>query len=68
MRGRPSSSLLAALVPSFTLTGLFVVAIVAWWAHEWDHFIYLPAVLAVVVAIEVFTSLQTKRFPNVEVD
>jgi hypothetical protein len=37
-------------------------------AHERDHFIYLPAVLAVAGAIEVFTSIRTKRFPNVDAD
>jgi hypothetical protein len=66
--GRPSSSLFAALAPFFTITAIVVTALILWWAHERDHFIYLPAVLAVVLAIEVFTSLQTKRFPNVEVD
>jgi hypothetical protein len=68
IRGRPSTSLLAAFVPYFTLLGIVVAALSVWWAHDCDHFIYLPAVLAVGVGIEVFASFQTKRFPNVEVD
>jgi hypothetical protein len=66
-RGHPASSLLAVLVPSLLITGAAVVALMALWAHEHDDFIYLPAVLAVQVAIIIFTTARTKRFPNVEV-
>jgi hypothetical protein len=36
------------------------------WIRKGDDFIYAPAVLAVQVAILVFTTIQTKRFPNVD--
>lgn len=65
-RGRPASSLSAVLVPSLIVTGSVVAALIVFWLHEHDDSIYLPAVLAVLVAIMVFTTIQTKRFPNVD--
>jgi hypothetical protein len=66
-RGRHAGSLLSALLPSLVITAIMMVALIALWAHQHDDFIYLPAVLAVIVGIWIFTAFQTKRFPNVDV-
>lgn len=67
-RGRPASSLLTAALPSFIVIIIIAALLVAMWAHGGNDFIYLPAVLAVQIGVMIFTTVQTKRFPNVERD
>jgi hypothetical protein len=66
--GRPTTSLVVAMLPPFTITGIIVVALIAFWVREGDGFIYLPAVLVVQVGIMIFAASQPKRYPNIDAD
>jgi hypothetical protein len=67
-RGRSVNSLLAAMLPTLLIVGIMVTIHILSVSHEVSELINMPVLIVVMVGIEIFNTIQTKRFPNVDAD
>jgi len=56
------------MLPTLLIVGIMVTIHILSVSHEVSELINMPVLIVVMVGIEIFNTIQTKRFPNVDAD